>query len=139
MLKPLKKIFDGKIFENPSHDKYAWVGAEKAHVMLFNDFRWCREVISWNDLSLLLEGETVNLPAPKNTYAHDVRITTDVAIFATSKCTVEYKGSYNSTDSTETEMMSVRWKTFYFKHRFEEHEQKSVEACAKCFADLVFT
>ena len=36
-------------------------------------------------------------------------------------------------------MMSVRWKTFYFKHRFEEHEQKSVEACAKCFADLVFT
>ena len=38
MLKPLKKIFDGKIFENPSHDKYAWVGAEKAHVMLFNDF-----------------------------------------------------------------------------------------------------
>ena len=57
LLKPLKLIFN--CFENPSNDKYAWVGANKAEIILMQDFRWSKETIAWKDLLLLLEGETV--------------------------------------------------------------------------------
>ena len=36
MLKPLQTIFKDRIFENPSADKFAWIGADKAHVILLN-------------------------------------------------------------------------------------------------------
>ena len=68
MLKRLKRIFGDRLFDNPANDKYAWVGADKAEVILLQDFRFCREVITWKDL-LLLEGEMVKLPAPKNHFA----------------------------------------------------------------------
>ena len=29
ILKPLKCIFDDRLFDNPANDKYAWVGADK--------------------------------------------------------------------------------------------------------------
>ena len=91
MLKPLKRIFDDCLFDNPANDKYAWVGANKAEVILLQDFRFCREVIAWKDLLLLLEGETVKLPAPKNHFATDVVISSDVPIFATSKAPIVFK------------------------------------------------
>ena len=66
MLKPLKVIFQmPKLFENPATDKYGWVHADKAQVILLNDFRWSRELIQWQDMLNLLEGETVKLPAPQ--------------------------------------------------------------------------
>ena len=85
MLKPLKFVFSDSIFENPTNDKYAWVGSEKAKVFLLNDFRWPKDLIPLHDILLLLEGETVQLPAPKSIYIEDIVISTDVAIFATSK------------------------------------------------------
>ena len=63
MLKPLETIFH--VFSNPSNDKYAWIGADSADVIILQDFRWDRETISWRDLLLLLEGEAVKLPALK--------------------------------------------------------------------------
>ena len=44
-MKPLKPISSDSIFENPANDKYAWVGSEKAKVLLFNDFRWFKNLI----------------------------------------------------------------------------------------------
>jgi len=82
LLKPILKIF--KTFANPANDKYAWVGAEKAEAIFLNDFRWSSELIKWNDLLLLLEGDIVHLPAPKNQYTLDVCIDKDTPIFATS-------------------------------------------------------
>ena len=55
MLKPLKMIFPESIFENPSRDKFGWIGAQNARVMLLQDFRYAKEMIAWNDLLLLLE------------------------------------------------------------------------------------
>ena len=137
MLKPLKCIFGDRLFDNPANDKYAWVGADKAEVILLQDFRFCREVITWKDLLLLLEGETVKLPAPKNHFATDVVISSDVPIFATSKAPIVFKGRHNVEDECETEMMNSRWRMIRFKHEFEEKDQKKLEPCGSCFAKLV--
>lgn len=139
MLKPLKEIFKHeKLFENPACDKYAWVGADRAQVILLNDFRWSRDLIPWNDLLLLLEGETVKLPAPKNMYSQDVLINSDVPVFATSKCKIRFRGSYNVSDERENEMMDVRWRIFEFSHVFKAEQQKHPIPCGKCFCDLIF-
>lgn len=135
MLKPLEKLF--KVFANPAHDKYAWVGADKAELILLQDFRWSSELIQWKDLLLLLEGEIVKLPSPKNHFVLDVCINTDIPIFATSKCRVEYIGKFNSRDEGETAMMAVRWKVFDFTRQISEEEQKSVPPCPRCFSELV--
>ena len=47
---------------------------------------------TWKDLLLLLEGETLKLPALKNLSAEDMIICIDVAMFATSKAPIVYQG-----------------------------------------------
>ena len=138
IFKPLQVIFKEKLFQNPANDKYAWVNADKAQVMLLNDFRWTKKIISWSDLLLLLEGEEVKLPAPKNIYSEDVKITSDVSIFATSKTKISFRGPYNATDDMENQMMNVRWKTYKFGHVFPPDVQRDIQPCGRCFASLVF-
>ena len=135
LFKPLELIFN--TYSNFAADKYAWVGAEKVEVIWLNDFRWTRELIEWKSLLLLLEGDRVNLPAPKNHFATDICIDTDVPIFATSKDVIRYGGSYNAKDKSEDDMMASRWKVFQFTHRIPEREQKSITPCPNCFATLV--
>ena len=65
MLKPLKIVFSDSIFENSANGTYALVGSEKAKVFLLNNFRWSKDLIPCHNMLLLLEGETVKLPAPK--------------------------------------------------------------------------
>ena len=108
MLKPLKLISSDSIFENPANDKYALVGSEKAKVFLLNDFRWSKNLICWNDMLLLLEDETVKLPAPNNVYSEDVVISTNVAIIATSKSPIKHRDPNNANDDRKTEMMVAR-------------------------------
>ena len=67
LLKPLELIFT--TFSNPAVDKYAWVGADNCKIILLNDFRWSKELIKWKSFLLLLEGDVVRLPAPKNHYS----------------------------------------------------------------------
>ena len=135
MLKPLEIIY--KAFCNPANDKYAWVGADQAEVIVLQDFRWSSELICWKDLLLLLEGEIVKLPSPKNQFATDVCINTDIPIFATSKAKIEFVGKHNARDDRETEMMDVRWKIFEFHHRIPQEDQKNIIPCPRCFAELV--
>ena len=134
MLKPLEAIYN--VFLKPANDKYAWVGADSAEAILLLDFRWSREMIPWNDLLLLLEGETVKLPAPKNQFSSDVIISKDTPIFASSKSRITYVGKFNVSDERETEMMTIRWKVIEFNHQIPEWEQKRPNPCARCFAEL---
>lgn len=135
LLKPLELLFNA--FSNPAADKYAWVGADKAEVIWLNDFRWSKELIEWKSFLLLLEGDRVNLPAPKNHYAADICIENDVPIFATSKDIIKYRGPYNAEDKNEDDMMSSRWKVFHFTYSIPEKEQKVISPCPHCFAKLV--
>ena len=137
MLSPLQNMYN--TFSNPANDKYAWLGVENCEIIFLNDFRWNSEMIAWKELLLLLEGQPVHLPSPKNHYACDISITTDVPIFATGKACISYVGRFNSTDERENEMMAVRWKVFDFTHRIAEKDQKTVPPCSKCFAELVLS
>ena len=51
----------------------------------------------------MLEDETVKLLAPNNIYSEDIVISTDMAIFATSKSPIKYRGPYNASDDRETD------------------------------------
>ena len=77
MLKPLEIIYNA--FSNPANDKYAWVGADNVEVTILQDFRWSSQLIWWKGLLLLLQGEPVKLPSPKNQFATDVCIKTDIS------------------------------------------------------------
>lgn len=124
ILKPLQIIFKDEVFQNPANNKFSWVNADKARVIFLNDFRFSSEVIQWKDLLLLLEGEPVKLPAPKNLFAEDVVIDSDVPIFATSIGPIRFKAPYGVTNDMEDRMMAVRWKEFHFQHVFPEAVQK---------------
>ena len=135
LLSPLQVIF--KAFCNPANDKYAWVGADNCEVIFLNDFRWSAELIAWKDFLLLLEGQIVHLPSPKNHFAKDVCINQDTPIFATSKSEIVYSGKHNQSDYLEDDMMAARWKVFKFKHQIPEEEQKQMKPCGTCFSKLI--
>jgi len=112
LLNPITKIF--KTFTNPANNKYAWLGAESSEVIFLNDFRWSSEMIAWKELLLLLEGQTVHLPSPKNHYSSDICIDADTPVFAIGKSRVTYAGRYNTTDEVENEMMALVGRSLSF-------------------------
>ena len=134
MCKPLESIY--VVFTKPANDKYGWDGADSAEVIVLQDFRWIRDMFAWNDLLLLLEGETVKLPATKNQFSSDIVIEKDTPIFATSKSRIAYVGKFNASDERETELMAIRWKVIEFNHQIPESEQKRVPPCGRWFAEL---
>lgn len=138
LLNPIEIIFT--TFINPATGRYAWVGIDECEVAYLNDFRWSAEIIAWSDFLLLLEGQTIHLPRPKNMYATDMCIdrSNTIPFFATSKGPIEYMGRYNICDERETEMMSSRWLTFPFSYQIPNSEVKNIEPCPACFSKLVF-
>lgn len=65
-------------------------------------------MIAWKELLLLLEDQTVYLTSPKNHYAFDITISSDVPIFATGKARIVFRERGNSTDSMEYDVMAAR-------------------------------
>ena len=136
ILNPITKIFT--TFSNPASSSFAWVDAEKAECLFLNDFRWSQAIIPWHDLLLLLEGQLVHLPAPKTHFAKDICFACDTPIFAAGKNPICFVKN-GSIDDRETEMMAVRWKIFRFNCQILEAQQKEVESCPKCFANLILS
>jgi len=122
LLNPLEIIY--RAFVNPATGKYAWIGLDQCEVAYLNDFRWSAEIIAWSDFLLLLEGQTVHLPRPKNQFSSDMCIerSNTIPFFATSKTDIEFIGKFNTRDERETDMMSSRWNTFYFLKQIENPE-----------------
>ena len=67
ILNPLNVVY--KTFSNPASTSFAWIGVENCEILFLNDFRWSSQILAWHDMLLLLEGQTVHLPAPKSHYA----------------------------------------------------------------------
>lgn len=134
MLSPLKKVFN--TFSNPATGTFAWVGVQNAEVVLLNDLRWHPSMIAWGDFLQLLEGDTVHLPAPKTFSNSDIEFEKDTPFFATADAPlVLIKGG--SLDSSNTEMMNVRWAFFHFSRRIPQEQQISLEPCGHCFSRLI--
>lgn len=134
LLNPLNKVYH--TFTNPASTSFAWVGAENAEIIFLNDFRWSPQIIAWHDLLLLLEGQQVNLPAPKSHFAKDVTFKGDTPIFCTTKRPICFVKN-GCVDDRETEMMSVRWKVFNLTYQMPQDEQRQVEPCSSCFAQVI--
>jgi len=134
ILKPLTTIYD--TFCIPATGSFAWVGVEGKEIIFLNDFRWLSQLIPWHDLLLMLEGESVHLPAPKTHYSKDLLLVKDTPIFCTSKRQLLYTKS-GVVDDRETEMMAVRWKVFEFHYQIPEARQRYLCPCGHCFAKLV--
>ena len=96
ILAPLQNIFN--TFSNPADNRYSWLEVENTEVIFLNDFRWSPESIAWKELLLLLEGQTVHMPTPKNIYARDICLDRDTPIFAIGKAEIKYIGKFNTTD-----------------------------------------
>ena len=79
LLNPLNRIY--KTFSNPASTTFAWVGAEQSEVVFLNDFRWSAQIILWHDFLMLLEDQTVHLPAPKTHYRQNILFQGDTPIF----------------------------------------------------------
>ena len=56
---------------------------------------------------LLLQGETVKIPAPKDIYNEDNMISTGTAVFAT-RSSIKYKGCYNASNDEKTKLVAAR-------------------------------
>ena len=122
------------------HDTtYSWINLENKEVAFLNDFWWSPESVVWSDFLLLLEGQTVNLPCPKNQFTSDLLTdkSKNLAIFATSKVPIKYVGKSNLQDNRETNMMASRWQMFSFLHEVEW--PRVIKPCPRCFADLVLS
>ena len=121
-------------FVNPATGRYACVGLDECEVAYLNDFRWSQEIIAWSDFLLLLEGQTVHLPRPKNQYATDMSInrTNTISYFGTSKGPI-----YNVRDDKESDMMSSRWQLFQFHYQIPASDTKNIQPCPYCFSELV--
>ncbi len=135
LLKPIMRIFD--TFSNPAHGTFAWVRVDEKEVILLNDFRWSPVIIAWETLLLLLEGDTTHLPAPKNACYRDIELASDTPIFATADMPIVLaKGG--TVDPINTRMMEVRWRFFHLWRAIKEEDQKNMEPCSHCFAELIF-
>lgn len=133
LLDPLNKIY--KTFTNPASTSFAWVGAKNAEIIFLNDFRWSPQVIAWHDLLLLLEGQQVNLPAPKSHFAKDVTLTGGTPIFCTNKRPLVYIKN-RCIDDWETELIKVRGKVINLTYQIPENEIKE-QACSSCFLRFI--
>ena len=134
ILSPLKLIF--YTFCNPATGTFAWVGAEKAELVLLNDFRWNPSIIAWADMLQLLEGDIVHSPAPKNFCKQDIEFDKDSPFFATADAPIVLVkgGAINQANS---EMMRVRWRFFNFWKQIPPKDQISLAPCSRCFARLI--
>ena len=129
-INPLNRVYN--TFTNPASTTFARVGAEDD----LNDFRWSKQIISWHDLLLMLEGQLVHLPAPKSHYKKDAALSSDVPIFCTAKEEISFvKGGM--LDAMESEMMRVRWNVFHFHREISKNEQVEAKPCPRCFAELI--
>lgn len=134
ILNPLNSIYH--TFTNPATISFAWVGAATCEVIFLNDFRWSERIIPWHDLLLLLEGQTVHLPAPKSHFSQDIEFVKDAPIFCTGKDEIVHvRGGV--LDARETEMMRVRWNIFSFNAQIPCTEQVEISPCPRCFAELI--
>ena len=134
LLDPVNSIYNA--FCNPATTTFAWIGAEQADIIFLNDFRWCKQMIPWHDLLLLLEGQLVHFPVPKSHYNKDITLQSDVPIFCTAKEEVMFVHS-GVLDAMETEMMRVRWNVFMLHAPIPAEEQVQVPSCSRCFAELI--
>ena len=112
--------------------KYAWIGVDGKDVIFLNNFRWSNEWIPWEIFLVLLEGEVIYLSLPKNHFSKDLTISSDVAIFVTSKAMIRHPY-----DPIESRMKDTWQKVFEPSNQIPPFQHKDLTAGLKFFCDFV--
>ena len=121
---------------NPASGNFAWLGIESAEAVLLNDFRWKASLIPLCKFLQVLEGDTVHFPTPKNQMSKDIVLEKDTPFFATSDAPLVLIND-GSIDRVNTEMMNVRWRMFKLHKQIPRDEQRDINPCGHCFAELL--
>ena len=84
----------------------------------------------------MLEGDTVHFPTPKNQMSKDIVLEKDTPFFATSDAPLVLINN-GSIGRVNTEMMNVRWRMFKLHKQIPRDEQRDINPCGHCFAELL--
>ncbi|CAE7261067.1 unnamed protein product [Symbiodinium sp. CCMP2592] len=119
---PLQSIFDKRI-------------------MVLQDLRVDSLKLSFDALLVLLEGQALEVPLPRNHFAANKVYTGTAGCFATSgnKLRIPHCEAVklNVLPAEQDAMMDARWQYFRFDHAFSAVDIEKIEACASCYANWV--
>lgn len=116
---------------------FTWVAVEEKQVLILNYFKYDSSITAWKeDVLLLLEGQTVNLAAPKKLYSKDL-YRQWYTLFQIKTFEMVYEDKHTIGDSVENGMMTARWRMFQFHHQIPEVQQKGITPCPKCVCGLM--
>ena len=121
ILAPLRVIYNTS---NPATGLMALLGAGDAEVIFLNDFHWHRKIIAWADFLQALKGDTVHLLTPKNVCSRDLELNKDTPFFTTSDAS-SVLNKAGAIESTNTGMMNVRWRSYYFWNQYQPRNSRS--------------
>jgi len=130
ILKPVGLVYPSAFAKPAKDSRYPLLNLELSEVILWQDFRMESCPMSWDDLLLLFEGETITIARPMNTFGSNLQYKATQPVFLTSDGPMEHPRR----DARETAMMRRRFTTFVFMNTFQKAEVKRIEPCARCFA-----
>ena len=138
LLQPLSLILN--CFQNPSKGNYPWIDLEGKDCLVMNDFRYYPELIKWNDLLLLCEGDTVQFPRPMSTFSSNLTIeaSNKLPILATGREPIRHRDLDGVEHPDETEMMNVRWVYIHINKPLRNID-RTCKPCPRCFVELLRT
>eukprot|EP01002_Notosolenus_urceolatus_P001321 NODE_1335_length_1465_cov_10.437853_g151_i1.p1 GENE.NODE_1335_length_1465_cov_10.437853_g151_i1~~NODE_1335_length_1465_cov_10.437853_g151_i1.p1 ORF type:complete len:384 (+),score=36.48 NODE_1335_length_1465_cov_10.437853_g151_i1:163-1314(+) len=126
LLEPLEEIF--RAFAKPDEKaSFPLIDLHAHEIVLWQDFRVpC--ALKWSQLLVFLEGGTVTVNRPQNSYSGHDQFRVMMPILATGASVPGHP------DATEDVMMRLRWRKFTFSHVIQERAEKRVARCGRCFA-----
>jgi hypothetical protein len=129
LLAPLTHIY--RTFHKPAGGgSFRLQKLEDAEIVLWNDWRFCPDIISWESLLLLGEGAPMMIPRPQNVFQGDYEHARALPVFITAKARMTHH------DHREEAMMAARFRFFEFSVAVAS--PRAIPACAHCFARMVF-
>ena len=78
----------------------------------------------------------MHFSTPKNQMSKDIVLEKDTPFFATSDAPL-FLIINGSIDRVNTEMMNVRWRMFKLHKQIPRDEQRDINLCDHCFAELL--
>ena len=132
LLRPLEDVYQC-MFKPGGGGQYRLTDLMNCEVVLWQDWRFDRHIISWETLLLLGEGATFLVPLPQNTgVSGDGMYRRACPLFITSKSKMEHR------DPTDTIMMDQRFNFIELTKSIPMESCRDIPSCSRCFANFVF-
>ena len=138
---PVTYIFGAKLTHTRPAGKcnFPLQGIVNKKVAVLQDLRPQSMRIGWDSLLVLLEGQHVAVPMPRNVNSEDVTRSakgTPFFISGSDKLRISTEDAYREGVDVETQnaMMAARLRYFYFPHSRSKRDCKRCPPCGSCFS-----